>query len=876
MREITTTITETRLWRRTLAENKRDKEQIRAAKQRLREEFQRFRDRAGDLVEEIAKDIPGLTIHDITHLDALWEVADTILGEYGGEKDYDINPAEAFVLGGAILLHDAGMSLAAWKDGSRSIKKLPEWPELVTAAFKAAGCDKPSKKQLAAPPLEVEQAVVARVLRDRHAKVAEELLEQRWFGKHQYSLLEDQDLHTAFAVMIGEIARSHWQSVAELERIFQGPEVNTPFCGWTIDRLKIACILRCADAAQIDNRRAQGFKRALRRPKGVSDTHWRMQEQLYPPTLTKGANDALNYAIGSKFKIEDAEAWWLAFDTLSMIDRELRDVHALLADTNRRPFAARRVCNIESPERLAQAIGTDGWHPIDAHVHVGDLPRLVHTLGGEALYGNDRSVVIRELMQNGADAIRAHRKLKSLPDDWGQITVRTGKEGEREWLEVEDNGIGLSTQVVRNFLLNFTASYWGSSAMREEFPTLAQDFAPTGKFGIGFFCVFMIGDHIRITSKRVNTDKQIVVEFLAGVATRPIVRAPRPDEDRSATGTCVRVYLRKDVPLASILVNKKHNQHFTSLRHLCSYLAPALDVTVKTKRGKEAEQVAVTANDWRDMDATALLYRTVSGSLTAKNKEGISELAPFLQPIYDLHGALAGRLCAAPYFIRRTHYSIEQGGGISFRGNVGGFGADANHVGMVAGILAASPETAARTRCSCEMRNFLLTSWANQQSELFNAYLKNKEIPCRSILDLVNAFRAAGADVRKHILGELNKKATTGDELEKEINLINKITILSEYDYTPLEHLKLRDDIFITAYRSLSGLLAHAIVPEWAKKQDRLWVSTTLGGAVLEIIAEAWEMDVLTLARRLERGEMTTIETDKGPITVPGITITRP
>lgn len=876
MREITTTITETRLWRRTLAENKRDKEQIRAAKQRLREEFQRFRDRAGDLVEEIAKDIPGLTIHDITHLDALWEVADTILGEYGGEKDYDINPAEAFVLGGAILLHDAGMSLAAWKDGRSGIKKLPEWPELLTAAFKAAGCDKPSKKQLAAPPLEVEQAVVARILRDRHAKVAEELLEQRWFGKHQYSLLEDQDLHTAFAVMIGEIARSHWQSVAELERIFQGPEVNTPFCGWTIDRLKIACILRCADAAQIDNRRAQGFKRALRRPKGVSDTHWRMQEQLYPPTLTKGANDALNYAIGSKFKIEDAEAWWLAFDTLSMIDRELRDVHALLADTNRRPFAARRVCNIESPERLAQAIGTDGWHPIDAHVHVGDLPRLVHTLGGEALYGNDRSVVIRELMQNGADAIRAHRKLKSLPDDWGQITVRTGKEGESEWLEVEDNGIGLSTQVVRNFLLNFTASYWGSSAMREEFPTLAQDFAPTGKFGIGFFCVFMIGDHIRITSKRVNTDKQIVVEFLAGVATRPIVRAPRPDEERSATGTCVRVYLRKDVPLASILVDEEQGHHFASLRHLCSYLAPALDVTVKTKRGKEVEQVAVTANDWRDMDAAALLYRTASGSLTAENKESVAELAPFLQPIYDSKKNLLGRLCASPDFFRCVDYRPEENCRVGFRGNVGGFGADTHMVNQIAGILQALPETAARTRCSFNAKDLLLTDWACKQSDLFKRYFDRNPGLESQDRDLATHFRNSGIDIKRHIVGKLNRVHITGDNLLEALRTKETISIIDLYEFDQLEHLNVAQDLIVTNYSSTSRFFNMRCIPPWVGGNKKLWVARTLGGAVLEIIAEAWGMDVLSLAKRLGSRETTTIETDKGPITVRGITITRP
>ena len=83
----------------------------------IRKEYVNLRKKVEPLVALIPKDIPGLTVHDITHLDALWETGSTIAG-----GEYPINPAEAYVLGAAILPHDAGMALAAYPGASpRSI-----------------------------------------------------------------------------------------------------------------------------------------------------------------------------------------------------------------------------------------------------------------------------------------------------------------------------------------------------------------------------------------------------------------------------------------------------------------------------------------------------------------------------------------------------------------------------------------------------------------------------------------------------------------------------------------------------------------------------------------------------------------------------------
>lgn len=96
----------TGLWARSLAH--READLFSAAREALRAAYLGFRQRAGLLAAEIARDLPDYTVHDLTHLDALWTTADVIAG-----PDFELTPPEAFVFGGAVLTHDLAMSKAA-------------------------------------------------------------------------------------------------------------------------------------------------------------------------------------------------------------------------------------------------------------------------------------------------------------------------------------------------------------------------------------------------------------------------------------------------------------------------------------------------------------------------------------------------------------------------------------------------------------------------------------------------------------------------------------------------------------------------------------------------------------------------------------------
>src|SRR6266446_5605800 len=181
----------TDLWSRTLAARPND-DTYSSHRDRLRAALERSRDRASTLAGEIPLDVRDLTVHDITHLDALWEMADLVVG-----PDVPLTPLEGFVLGEAFLIHDLGMGLAAYPDGLTELKAMPEWQDLPRLAMKKSLGRDPLPDELKSPTQTVIDEVKFWMLRDRHAQRAEDLAFTHWTDSASgatFQLIEDTDL----------------------------------------------------------------------------------------------------------------------------------------------------------------------------------------------------------------------------------------------------------------------------------------------------------------------------------------------------------------------------------------------------------------------------------------------------------------------------------------------------------------------------------------------------------------------------------------------------------------------------------------------------------------------------------------------------------
>ena len=217
MDKLPSTITNSDLWANTLAPQENDESA--AARERLRAAFTTCRQSAGLLADEIRRDLPQLTLHNLTHIDALWETAGTILG-----PNYDITPAEGFVLGVAFLFHDLGMALPTVDGGIEALKADSRWKDLVTYEYQTSLEREPSDAEISNPEEEIYNRVLLSLLQQIHAANAERLaftalsIEK---DKDSIYLIDDLEVRQAFGRVIGQVAHSHWWDISKLDQQFQ-------------------------------------------------------------------------------------------------------------------------------------------------------------------------------------------------------------------------------------------------------------------------------------------------------------------------------------------------------------------------------------------------------------------------------------------------------------------------------------------------------------------------------------------------------------------------------------------------------------------------------------------------------------------------------
>lgn len=620
----------------------------------LRSAYYTLRERAKLLASEINRSLPDFTVHDISHADALWGVASMVLAE----EDV-INPAEGFVLGAAFLIHDLGMGIVAYNEGVDELKKTPLWNDTLSSFRKNYG-ETSTEEQLEKWATEV-------ALRELHAHKAEKLALIKWtdLDNNSVFLLEDSDLRDSYGDMIGKIASSHGTSLDEMVHMLgldlKGAPGFLP-TSWTIDPVKLGCIIRVVDAINVDDRRAPHFLAALRKPTGMSKEHWTFQNKLNQPTI-KG--NRLLFTSKSSFGIEESDSWWLCYDTLRMIDSELKSVDSLLMDLGKATFRVNGIAYIDSPTRLTESVKVDGWKPVDTTINISNVPKLVATLGGKELYGKDNRVPLRELIQNASDAIRARRIMDEDDSFDGKIRLKFDYDENGQYLEVSDNGVGMSSVVMTKALLDFGQSFWGSSLMHKEFPFLeSKGYHSTGKYGIGFFSVFMLGSKVQVISRKyiLGREQTNVLDFTHGVEKRPILRPATADEFIKDGGTIIRIWI-DDKKKKGILYDH-YLEKTISFSEIVEQLSPSLDCDVFVDDNRVP---TIKRDDWLTMDSKELLCRIYGRSrcknFNEKQKNVMELLAENMSIIEDDSGVPLARIALFldENFFIDNHFSLCDG-----------------------------------------------------------------------------------------------------------------------------------------------------------------------------------------------------------------------
>ena len=142
------------------------------------------------------------------------------------------------------------------------------------------------------------------------------------------------------------------------------------------------------------------------------------------------------------------------------------------------------------------------------HSFQAEVSKLLD-LVANSLY-SEREIFLRELISNSADACEKLRyqslsKKNILGDDKDlKINVRVSKK--KKFIEIQDNGIGMSEQELIDNLGTIARS--GTSKFMEAMKNKKEtDVSAIGQFGVGFYSSYMVADTVEVTSKGAETER---------------------------------------------------------------------------------------------------------------------------------------------------------------------------------------------------------------------------------------------------------------------------------------------------------------------------------------------------------------------------------
>ena len=184
-----------------------------------------------------------------------------------------------------------------------------------------------------------------------------------------------------------------------------------------------------------------------------------------------------------------------------------------------------------------------------------DQNSILQMLVGHTLY-NDSSVVIRELIQNGLDAIKLQNRIESKNNKKiteGKIEVKWNS-GDRV-LSFSDNGTGMTVFEIENYLLKVGTSKYNSQSFQNEYP----EFVSISRFGIGILTCFLVANDIEIITNSSENEEANRI-FFRNVDGKYLLRNVKREElpeNIKEHGTIIKLHLRDDASMERLEFNTK-------------------------------------------------------------------------------------------------------------------------------------------------------------------------------------------------------------------------------------------------------------------------------------------------------------------------------
>lgn len=236
-----------------------------------------------------------------------------------------------------------------------------------------------------------------------------------------------------------------------------------------------------------------------------------------------------------------------------------------------------------------------------------------------SLYSH-KEIFLRELISNASDAIDKLRfqgvtEPALLPEAW-QPEIRMEANKETRTLKISDNGIGMTSEEVTEFIGTIAKS--GAKKFTQMNQELKNRPELIGQFGVGFYSAFMVADRVTLQTQKAGTTDGAVWES-SGDGTYTIESSARAE----GTGTTITLHL-KDFSSEESVPN------FTDeweLKSLVKKYSDFIAYPVKLKTEKEGKEEDETLNSQK-----ALWLKPAHEVTTEEHNEFYQHLTHDFQP----------------------------------------------------------------------------------------------------------------------------------------------------------------------------------------------------------------------------------------------------
>lgn len=551
---------------------------------------------------------PEYTDHGIDHIQSVLNTSEQIITE----KSWEIlTPEDIYVLISAILLHDCAMHIdknglwalithdkfngatlgkfekisweIKWNEFKIKIKRFEEndWINFF-GKFETVVLPEIDEINI----MDYQKIIIGDFIRQYHGDIAEIIATYGIPCKsdndnNSYEIFNSN--FTSLNQLAGFIAKSHNYHLREMVDQLGGEQTARNYC--SVHSAYLMAVLRIADYLQFTNARTPKILFKIRGTgmcSPVSLKEWKTHLSILHSHYEHSDNELL-FVDAQPEEAHILEKMQILF---SNIQYELDSCWAVIGEIYSRysylsnfGLTIRRIrSNIDNPQEYIK-MNHKKFYPEILKIKSDNekiLPLLV-----APLYGDFPQIGIRELLQNSIDACneRYSSEIKSnITNENIPYKVEIKINLDNNTLVIEDNGIGMDIDVIKNYFLKIGASYRYSEVWKATHSDENSTYVPrTGKFGIGMLAGFLIGNEIEVVTKKATMQNSEAIQFTYNLNQQKI-----QVNFIFYEGIGTRIVIKSDKEKLKTIVRNLHNDHYApELRSFWYYLdTPQVNITV--------------------------------------------------------------------------------------------------------------------------------------------------------------------------------------------------------------------------------------------------------------------------------------------------------